>query len=69
MNIFRCSDTDGGRESLIVAHDLLDCIALFKEYYGGSDPEIIRNLSANQEIVIMHKDFLNGSSLIRYWKL
>ena len=50
MKLYHMRDTDGGMEHFIVATNIRIAIDMFEGRYGYP-PEIIRNLSADGEIV------------------
>lgn len=52
MKVFSCGDTDRGRQSIIVAKTIRSAIDLFEKAHGGT-PEVIRDITADNEIVII----------------
>lgn len=65
MNIYRCKDSDGGRDTLIVTENMKKAIELFREMHRysdtdlGAEPEVIYNMSADGQIVYIDKPFVS----------
>ena len=52
MKVFYMQDSDGGSATYVVADDIRSALDLFKESYGY-DPESIRDMTADHEIVLI----------------
>jgi len=56
MKIFICQDTDGGRQYYVLARDMKTAIDIFIERCQVVPPEIVRDITADVELLIMKSE-------------
>jgi len=69
MKFFKCQDTDGGRKSYVVARDIKKAIDVFMGKYDNIPPEIIEDLTADGEILIIQSESQKIWRFVDNWLL
>lgn len=67
MKFFKCKDTDGGRKSFVVARDIKKAIDAFMEKNNKIPPEIVEDLTADGETLIIQSESERICNFVENW--